>query len=438
LPIIVTEAMYCANSEPAIRPRIIILTFFLIVLSVNSAWAQDSAAVGENLAEAEVFTPFVSRLETEVIGTQIRLSWTDIPELENVRYNIYRAGVEITGDSFDQARLRGTVESGVETFTDSIPQNGPYYYAVITVDQDNIELPIFIPFRNTNVLAAVVSDIPEGFAVSGISGITAEAGESAIDVRFQTSGDIERLLLYRSTSPITDSDSLSRAIVLDTLDAGERVYRDFVIPGIPYFYAILDADEAVSAAPDLVSGQNSLSEAVELPLGRRYAGVAAGPRNIESLPILVLNQSVLSGNSLPRVSVEIPERRSLSPETSGLVDRLLEPIELPAEGRALPDILATERNPGAEKDQSLVLYSIVSESFSLENYELSQRQLENFLTIPLSEDLENRARYYYAQSLFFTGAYERGFLQFVLIRDWDYDRVSGWMDEILDRLSERE
>jgi hypothetical protein len=436
LPIIVTEAMNCANSAPRnnhrLPPAVAALVILLLSLGLS---AQDSGIIGEDLSQAEVFTPFVSRLETETLDTAIRLTWRDIPELPDARYNIYRAEVEITSRTFDRAVLRATVDSGVGTYTDPIGKNGPYYYAVVTVDATGEELPIFIPFRNTNVLAAVITDVPEGFAVTGISNLSAQADGEEILLSYAVTGDIETLLLYRSASPIRDSESLSRAIRVDSPDPASGSYRDYVIPGIPYYYALLDAAVLETAGVELVAGQNTLEDPVELPLGRRYPGVTAGSRSSEVLPILILEQAVTSGASLPRSTVEIPETVAMSASTARQVDRLLAPIDMPGETSILPDILAAERSPGGEKNQGLVLATIVNDSFALGNYELSIRQLENLLTIPLGEDLEYRTRYYYGQSLYFQGEYERAFLQFVLIRDWDYAKTKIWMDRILADMS---
>ncbi len=434
MPIIVTEAMNSANSgiqKLSISAR---LMFLLLLASALPFSLSAQSVPGEDLRVAEVFTPFVSGLQTEVLESSIRLTWTDIPDVEGVSYNIYRSNVEITRRSFSTAELRATIPAGVETYTDSIPQNGPYFYAVLTVDPDGSELPLFIPFRNTNVLAAVMADLPENFAAAGINALTARAGEQDIFISFSVQGDLGDIALFRSTSPITDSSSLADAIRLETLQPGVVTYRDFVIPGIPYYYAALSLADIGRSRPQLITGQNTLDTPAELPLGRRFAGVSTGPRG-QSLPLLILDQSVISGGQLPRSGVEIPDRRRMSPQTAGQVARLLEPIQIAREAERLPDILATERNPAGEKDQSLVLYTIVSESFSLENYDLAVRQLESLLTIPLSADLENRARYYYAQSLYFSAEYERAFLQFLIIQNWDYRRVTPWMDAILAELA---
>lgn len=439
--------MNCANSAISRFNYSLLIWIFLSVAWIPGIAAQqgdESQASGqispvqeidEEQTDTQVFAPFVSRLELEVLEGFIRISWRDVPGVEGLQYRIYRSDEEIHAGNFDQAEYRGSVEAGVETFQDRVRENGPYFYAVVTVDPEGNELPIFIPFRNSNVMAAVVTDLDEDQLFTAIRSISAESVSGAIGVSFSSEEENLELVVLRSTDAITDSESLSHAIAIENISSGDGSYRDFVLPGIPYYYALLSQSELNGPSVELIAGVNTLATPVELPMGRNNPGPVSRVRSSQTLPVLVLNQSLSSGAMLPAREFQVPPTQPISQLTKDRINRLLEPIASREQTILEPEILPTERRAGSEKDQNYVLYQLVNESFSLGNYPLSARQLESLLTLNLSEDLEMRARYYFAQSLYFSDNPEAAFLQFLLLRDWDYQRASTWMDGILNELS---
>ena len=92
--------------------------FFLFVTLVQPLVAQDNAA-------------YVSRL-TAIPGTvSVVLTWKDADGYPDATYEIWRAPKEIFKDSLLQAKLLGTVRSGVEAFEDTTVTETAFYLVIL-------------------------------------------------------------------------------------------------------------------------------------------------------------------------------------------------------------------------------------------------------------------------------------------------------------------
>ncbi|WP_144082913.1 hypothetical protein [Salinispira pacifica] len=421
------------KSANAAAEKLIILMLMMTALIVLPAAAQSGELPEEDLSESQVFTPYVSRFRTAVSGNKVRLTWIDVPELENERYRLYRSDSEIFPGTLDEAMALQDIPEGTQSYVDELRKNGAYHYALLTLDETGEEIPLLIPFQNKTVLATVINSFPEESRAAGIAAIKASPSDDSIQISYDVVGNYGNISLFRSTSPILNFDDLETAQKVDELPPGQESYSDFVLPGIPYYYAVVDDFASDEDGEILVRGQNTLAEPVELPLGSGFTSLRQGSG--ETLPILVLNTSVVSGDRLPPSGVEIPSRTGISENTRQAVASLMEPITLDSKPRALPDILPRERELSKAEGRDRVLAEIVQGSFALENYDIARRQLERLLSLSPTGELGFRTRYYYAQSLYFLGRIQDAFLQFLLLQEDGYSIITPWMNRILDELS---
>lgn len=432
-----------------------LLPFLLIfLLSSAPAFAQED--------DFSVFAPFVSKLRIAVRDPLVRITWEDIPEIET-RYQVYRHTREINSASFASASLAGEVAAGVQVLLDEPDQPGQYYYAVLALDPSGNPYRIFIPLRNISLISVAIDNVstplaqadpasieedPQIAAVTevqpqfeGLSNlrVVPRPDNQALTISYQTDILNQRVSIYRATRPIMDSESLSSAILVATQeDSLDPRVLDYVVPGVSYYYAVLDADSLAADGANLAPGKTSLEEPVSLPLGNqavlRGSLFASGPRN-PGLPLLNPNTSFVSGRQLPPpVTNSVPEAREASTRAMEAFQVLASPFPPSRESSLSPRILEIDQLAELleDKAEARILESILRTEFDGQDWERTTMLLENLLTLPLDADRRARVEFYLGQSRYFAGNLEQAFLTFLLVRD-DLGPavVEPWMDLIL-------
>ena len=237
-----------------------------------------SPGVACRAAGAASFAPFATRLKAQAIDYQVKLTWKDSPDIKGV-YVVYRSPEEITSQSFAKAFLVAKVDAGVEFFIDTPPDQKGYFYAVIVQDAAGTLYPVLIPYRNkTSVAVAGLTAAPEEELAARISGIKAAispAGDG-VDITFTASSPARDLLLFWGTSPLLTAEDLLSSTSTTQLDPGTTRYFLPVFPGVDYWFAVLDAGLYKIGKTALVSGVNTTTAPVQIP-------VAAG-KTAPSLP----------------------------------------------------------------------------------------------------------------------------------------------------------
>ena len=135
----------------------LLIPFFQVYSQANDLILADDQRQDEDLRDVEVFAPFVSRIQTRVTNNRVFITWTDIPDITTVRYRVYRSRRELFPEDLSNAEHIGEVPPGIQQLEDTVDTDGFYYYAVVTVDQSDTEVPVLIPARNKTVLPAIVN-----------------------------------------------------------------------------------------------------------------------------------------------------------------------------------------------------------------------------------------------------------------------------------------
>ena len=433
-----------------------------IVLSVAAVFSLALVFPAAPLAAQEgnvaVFAPFVSRLRVAVRDPLVRITWEDIPDF-STSYQIYRSTREINQSNFSSATLLGEVDAGVQVYLDTPELAGTYYYAVVALDEARNPYRIFIPLRNITLVAVTIENPPQpevvpetapGIAAAqepvqaeilGLSSISVEPrpDNQALLVSYVTDDQDQRVSIYRATRPIVDSESLSSALLVATQeDALNPRLTDYVVPGVPYYYAVVDADSLSADSASLTLGKTSLADPVVLPLGNqaviRGSLFASGPRN-PGLPLLNPSTSFISGRQLPPpVTTSVPAATAPSAQGRAAFELLASPFAEQAPAEVQPVLLDQDTAEGLVEDkaEARILESILRTEFSGEDWERTSMLLENLLTLPLEENRRARTEFYLGQSRFFAGNLEQAFLSFLLVQDeLGTALVTPWMDAIL-------
>jgi hypothetical protein len=266
--------------------------------------------------------PFVSRFKAAVRGPQIKLTWRDSFD-PLVDYIIYRHTREITPENFKDATQVARVERGQEMYVDAPPRQGEFFYAVLAVTPDGTLHNVLIPFRNKTTKGIMVdTTLPEDELTAEVSRITARPEQDRIIINFEVSRADRDLMLFSSTSPLLSSAQLIATREAIRVKGAENQFIDYPVPGIPYYYALVDEHLLTRGKITLEAGRNATRQPAEIPLpAETPPSVTIGealPGSPDSrltpLPYYILESKISANESLHQpVSAHIPARRRLSP-----------------------------------------------------------------------------------------------------------------------------
>ncbi len=403
--------------------------------------------IGSQLSlSAEIFAPFVSGLSVSVSANTVSMSWKPAPSGIAV-YDIYRSTESFSEESFDRAVKIGSVSSDMSTYTDYPPTTDNYYYAVLGRSDDNTLYKLFIPYRNITVAPVAVETTDSMKAVATkISQLTATPTDDAIRLDFESSKPNREVIIYRSNSSIQSQQDLIEANAIATISSQEQQYTDFPLGGISYYYAVVDAEMAKAGSYDFRSGENSLAEPVELPVGTQIS--LQGPQTetrITPLPYLLLNNGSFAQANFSRPSAPLNEGTQAVWKK---LNRRLSSGSAPS--AASPDILPLDRTDQSRQagqsgtgssaqnsDQQLA--QIVNSSFPEDirdrsAWQNAEKQLGAFFNISRTDSVETRAHYYMGQVYFFQKKYKQAFFEFLMAQEEFYAEVQPWLHRIYPEL----
>lgn len=398
------------------------------------------AVLGAREARSEVSASFVSRLKAQAGQASITLSWRPVPGFEG-SYRIYRHTREIDEASFPAAVQVAAVGPGVASYEDLPPGREAYFYAVL-LDDGKLS-PAFIPFRNkTSTPAQIANVAPEPDLAARISGLTAEVVEDAIRLRFQSSRGDRELLLFRSLYPMRSGEDLLAASSPVALDPGTRGYEDSPIPGLDYYYALIDAGLFKIGKPELAEGENSTTRPVQVPIGAGRIGLPpapaaaaaarmpAGAARSAPLPYLALDDAM----GMP--ATPLPAARPISPATRRAVEAVLAEAP-PRAARMLPVQALSEDLGAGGESEGFGLGLLLADHLLKGDLTGAEKGLLAFLAVRRSEAAEARAHFYLGQVYYLQGKLERSVLELLLARQLYYAAVEPWLDACLLRLRGR-
>jgi len=383
------------------------------------------------------FAPFASRLKAQAVDYQVKLTWKDSPDVQGV-YVVYRSPQEITSQNFSKAYLLAKVDAGVEFFIDTPPDQKGYFYAVIVQGSAGTLYPVLIPYRNkTSAAVAGLTAAPEEELAARISGIKAAVSSAGdgIDVTFTASSPTRDLLLFWGTAPLSTPEDLLSSTSTTQLDPGTTRYFLPVFPGVDYWFAVLDAGLYKIGKTTLVSGVNTTTAPVQIPVAAgRIAPALPTARRPMPLPSLAVTLGVQSGRQLTGpVLPELPDETLVSAATEKSISLLMQNIQPPALKEQTRQVLPSDATPMPGGELAL-LQAIVAGPFSSGDMSGASRSLVDFLRLPRAAPVEARARYYLGQTYYLQGRTRDALMEFLLCEDYFYPEAQPWENACLERL----
>jgi hypothetical protein len=386
--------------------------------------------------------PFVSQLAAEAAGYQIKLTWRDAPEAV-ARYLIYRSGQEITAANLDTARLLGQVDPGVQYFIDTPPDEKQYFYAVLAQDSAGKVFSTLIQFRNKTLAGvAVTTPATEEQAAARISDLRAVPAPSGdeIEVAFRSSNAGRDLLVFRSAAPIRDPEDLLSSTSATELDPGTTKTRVAALPGVDYWFAVVDAGLYKLGTVPLRPGVNVTTDPVQVPVTGGKASLAPPfiSRRDIVLPSLDITFGVQSGNALPGASFPgLPPEQPVSPTTEKAIAALLASVPAPPRKEMTRTVLTADSTPSPDAEEAL-LQSIVKGPFMSGDAAAAEKALVDFLSLRRARGVEARAHYYLGQVYYFSHRPQEALMEFLLADTPYYHEAEKWKNACFRELEKEE
>jgi hypothetical protein len=397
----------------------------------------------ENRAPAAetAFAPFVSDLEAEAKGNLIRLTWKDSPDAKGPVY-IYRSG-----RPFDAARpgfgssQPVEVPYGVRYYIDETETPGRLYYFVAASDESGRRYESLLSAGNSvsvDVSYLPYSDVPplaeEPGSPGNHGGIvleTAVLGEE-VSISFITHDPGRNLVLYRSVRPITRTiDLLSAVIVQSGLSSP---FTDYPVPGIQYYYAVIFEDELSRGRVGIYPGYNATLSPVEVKTARDRVGLPDAKAEIRAMPLPLMSLDYAA----PGLEGLVEAPAQALPLGAGIRQALesLGPARPPPAPQKKPRAFSQDLDDEPAAGEELNLKNIVRDHFIGADWENSCLELRRYLSLHHTAGIAARARFYLAQSLYFSLSYREALLEFLLVKDLFPEEANEWIKATLAALGE--
>jgi hypothetical protein len=365
--------------------------------------------------------PVVSGLAAIVTGTVVDLSWKPAEGIGGDSI-ILRSDRPITATSAASAERRGTVSAATTSFSDTILAGKDYYYAVLSRDASGTEFTFFIPANNA-LLVAVSSGAkaaPAGNAA--ISDFGAIRKDDAVILTWNVSIKNKNLILYRSTNPFADIGSLSQAVVVTSGSDLASPCTDYPVPGISWYYAILDEDTLSSAAVAFTAGVNTSSAPMEVPSA--FAKLKrSNLATLRPMPLPWLNPS--------RKVEQSPVRFPAS--TEKIIDSLVQAAPAATHTTREPFIFKSDLAAAAGGEE-FSLKKILDGSFKNGDWAKTIIELNDFLSVRRTSGTASRAHFYLGEANYFSGNYQQSLLEFLNAEDLYYNQSREWIQYALEEI----
>ena len=396
--------------------------FFLLIqllAGISLLFAQENVQIRTNPSVPPA--PAVSELAASVAGNEVTLSWTSAPGIDGENI-IFRANKPITAANYYTADKRGTIPYTDTTFTDTLEDAQDYYYAVLSRDSRGSLYEIFLPVSNSLLVAvsAESEKIPVEEAV--FASFDTIVRNDAVIINWKSSKRDKNVVIYRSTSPFAGMTSLLQAIVVSSFPDTGTPYVDYPVPGVPYYYSILDEDAIRTGTVEFRPGENTNIIPVEIPSTFAKIQRAAIP-GLRPMPLPFLN---------PLQTMYLP-LQNFSPQTEKMISSL-ETISISRDQTIRNPYIFLSDIKSEAGGEEYSLRQILETSFMTRSWEQTIDELNRFLNIRRTSSTTARAHFYLGEAYFFIGDYRKALLEFLMAQDQYFNQSREWIQYVLERM----
>jgi len=380
-------------------------------------------------AQNKDHAPYVTQLKVESRNNLIRLTWVDSPDARGPVY-IFRSARPFTGSI--PANIKPVVvRYGEQYYIDDADDMENLYYYVAASDTSGQRYDIILPRINSTSLNPVqpqeeIAAAPETPSVTtetvkGISNLKASQDGERVIITFNRDAQRTNAILYRSMQPITRSQDLLNAVLVQSGIDSPFVDSPVPVPGLTWYYAVIYEDEIASGNMGIKPGVNATVNPVtvtsEQPTERTLRPIP--------LPVLTLRNTVPDSHFI----TEIPGQMPLSAASSNILRDTKMPTKAPINLKR-PRVFSVDLVAPTGGEES-ALFQIITEYFVTFKWEEARVSLQHYLSLPHSKDIEARARFYFGQTLYYTGKYRESLMEFLSIKPIHAAEANNWIDAVL-------
>jgi len=381
-------------------------------------------------AQSKDHTPYVTKLKVESRNNLIRLTWVDSPDARGPVY-IFRSARPFTGSI--PANIKPVVvRYGEQYYIDDADDMENLYYYVAASDTSGQRYDIILPRINSTSLnptqmegsaTAVVPETPSTTTepIQGISNLKASQDGERVIITFNRDGQHRNAILYRNMQPITRSQDLLNAVLVQSGIDSPFVDFPVPVPGLTWYYAVIYEDDISSGNMGIKPGVNATVTPVtvtsEQPTERTLRPIP--------LPVLTLRNTVPDSHFMTEIPGQIP----LSATSSNILRDTKMPSKAPINLKR-PRVFSVDLVAPTGGEES-ALFQIITEYFVTFKWEDAQVSLQYYLSLPRSRDIEARARFYFGQTLYYTGKYRESLMEFLAIRPLHFAEANKWVEAVL-------
>jgi tetratricopeptide (TPR) repeat protein len=394
----------------------------------------------QETADQGVFTPYVSRIRVGVNQESVVLTWEDSVDATGSCV-VYRSKEPISSSSFSGAEKLATVPYGVQRYVDSPPSSdAEWYYAVLALDATSVAYEIFIPFKNSTAIGvatepkatSATASPDERFTLVG--SLSAKIDNDAVILSYKAESLGHRLVIYRGSAPIAAAANVLNASIVSIVDDTVTEVRDYPVPGIDYYYAVIDENTLRRGGVDVRPGENSTKSSVRIEAGVYRIGLPAVSPLSRAVPLpgRIYDSAIGTGERLGS-ALNVPEPRQIASQAEKAIDRILKSI--PSYPKAVPAVTILDhegQNPGTGEDYTLA--GIVRETIQKKDWPEAISQLEKFLSIHRSQETEMRARFYLGEAYAANKDFQDALFSLLVAQDSYYRLTREWIDYCLAEL----
>jgi hypothetical protein len=375
-------------------------------------------------------TPYVSQIKVESRNNLIRLTWVDSPDARGPVY-VYKSARPFSGSI--PANIRPVVvRYGEQYYIDDSDDMENLYYFVAASDTSGQRYDIILPRINSTSLhpvqlqeealaSAEAEKSAETEPAQGISNLKANQDGERVIITFNRDGQRKNAILYRSMQPITRSQDLLNAVMVQSGINSPFVDFPVPVPGLTWYYAVIYEDEIASGNMGIKPGTNATVTPVTV------TSEQPAERNLRPIPLPVLTLR----NTVPPsyFMTEIPDQLPLSSASSKMLNDTKMPSKAPINLKR-PRVFSVDLVAPTGGEES-ALFQIITEYFISFQWEAARVSLQHYLSLPRSKDIEARARFYLGQTLYYTGNYRESLMEFMSIRSLHLAEANKWIEAVL-------
>jgi len=247
--------------------------------------------------------------------------------------------------------------------------------------------------------------------------------------------EIQRLALYKSQNPISNSDLLSLER-LAILDASSELYidkdlsKDISQSRAAMYYYLISIDTQAEIIPFIIPGTNALAY-IQMKNTKEHPN---GINNTAHTKQILQNTDQRSFFPLPKKNNEAEKNLD---EVFFAESKTFENLKKQNnKKRLITKTQVFHDDLEAKAGEAYLLAEILQNSFINLQFKESEEAIRSFLMIHRSQDIRYKALFYLAQALYFQGDYIEALFYFIECQNYLFDVSRDWIDACLHILSE--